>query len=197
MGYSLSWLAVRGKSAEAVRDELGFRLTGKRERIPEAALSAVEMPNGWYLIVSNRSEQVAADATMQRLSSSGCELVTCFVEEHVMASSASAWAGGQSKWSVTHDAQQGHGHLEAHRELPPSYTSILNRLSTKQQDADANNERVDFIFDVPVELAHSIVGYRHDKDVPGLSGEIFEVLAGAVQAGAPQKSSLWKRLFGV
>ena len=191
MGYSLSWLAIRGKSAEAVRDELGFRPTGKREQIPEAALSAVEMPNGWYLIVSNRSEQVADDATMQRLSSSGCALVTCFVEEHVMVSRASTWAGGRSKWSVTHDAQQGHGHLEAHGELPPSYTSILDQLKTKQQDADANNEQTDYIFDVPVELALSVVGYRHDRDVPGLSGEVFEVLA-----GAPQKSSLWKRLFG-
>lgn len=144
MGYSLTWLAIRGKSAEAVRDELGFRPTGKREEIPEAAPSAVEMPNGWYLIVSNRREQVATDAVMKRLSSSGCELVTCFVEEHVMVSSASEWAAGQSKLSVTHDAQQGHG-----------------RLRTEQQDADANNERVDFIFDVPVpEMAQRLRNFQ-------------------------------------
>ena len=51
MGYSLSWLVVRGKSPRAVRDELQFRPTGEREEFPESGLSAVEMPNGWYVIV--------------------------------------------------------------------------------------------------------------------------------------------------
>jgi len=51
MGYSLSWLAVRGKPPEVVQGELGFRPTGEREEIPEADLSGVELPNSWYLIV--------------------------------------------------------------------------------------------------------------------------------------------------
>jgi len=88
MGYSLSWLAVKGKLPQAIRDELSFRMTDEREEIPESDLTAVEMPSGWYLIVSNHSEQVVSDAAMQRLSSSGRELVTCFVEEHVMVSRA-------------------------------------------------------------------------------------------------------------
>ena len=115
-----------------------------------------------------------------------------------MVSRATAWAGGQLKWSVAHDAQRGHDHLEAYGELPPSYPLILERMRIKQRDADANNERVDFIFDVPVELALSIVGYRHDRDVPGLSGEVFDVLAGAVPevSASPQRWSFWKRLFG-
>ena len=74
MGYSLSWLAVKGKPPQAVLDELGFRPTGKREEIPESEHSAVEMPNGWYWIVSDHNEQVGSDAAMQRLSSSGGEL---------------------------------------------------------------------------------------------------------------------------
>jgi hypothetical protein len=103
MGYSLSWLAVKGKPPQAVRDQLGFRLTGEREEIPEADLSGVQMPTGWYLIVSNRSEQVASEAAMRSLSS-GSELVTCFVEEHVMASSATGWKDGRKIWSVVHNA---------------------------------------------------------------------------------------------
>ena len=135
MGYSLSWLAVRGKPPQAVRDELGFRLTGEREEIPEADLTGAEMPNGWYLIVSNRNEQVASDTAMQRLSSSGCELVTCFVEEHVMFSSASNWKDGRKSWSVIHDAQRGIDHLETEGELPASYSSIRDRLFAKQKEA--------------------------------------------------------------
>jgi hypothetical protein len=60
MGYSLSWLAIKGKSPQAVRDELGFHPTGKREEFPESELSACEMPNGWYLIVSDHTEQRSA-----------------------------------------------------------------------------------------------------------------------------------------
>jgi hypothetical protein len=52
MGYSLSWLAVMGKSPEAVRAELRFQRTGKFEEIPDGDLSAAELPTGWYLIVS-------------------------------------------------------------------------------------------------------------------------------------------------
>jgi hypothetical protein len=74
---------VKGKPPQAVRDEFSFRMTKKREEIPESDLSAVEMPSRWYLIVSNHTEQVVSDAAMRRLASSGCELITCFVEEHV------------------------------------------------------------------------------------------------------------------
>ncbi|HEV2453058.1 MAG TPA: hypothetical protein VGY98_02275 [Verrucomicrobiae bacterium] len=36
MGYYLSWLAVKGKPPQTVRDALGLRPTGDREEIPEA-----------------------------------------------------------------------------------------------------------------------------------------------------------------
>src|ERR1051325_12098610 len=109
MGYSLSWLAVRGKSSDAVRDALGFRPTGEREEFPESDLAAAEIPNGWYLIVSNRSERVAADDALQRLTAPGAEAVTCFVEEHVMFSQAAGWKDGRNNSAVVpkcHDEQR-------------------------------------------------------------------------------------------
>jgi len=199
MGYSLSWLAVKGKPPQAVRDQLGFRPTGEQEEIPEADLTGVEMPGGWYLLVSNRSEQVASDEAMQRLSSSGGELVTCFVEEHVMFSSATSWKDGHRIWSVIHNAQERRDHLDTQGNLPPAFSSILADLRSKQQEADANKRGVDFIFDAPVALAQSVVGYRHDRDIPGLNGAVFEVLSGDVPdvSAPPKKPSFLKRLFGV
>jgi hypothetical protein len=198
MGYSLSWLAVRGKSPQAVREELGFRPSGKFEEIPESDLSAVEMPNGWYLIVSQRSEFVASDTSITRLSSSGGEVVTCFVEEHVMFSSATRWKDGTKTWAVFHNAQDRRDHLDAQGDLPAAFSSILADLKAKQQEANANKRRVDFIFDVPVALAEVLVGYRYDRDVAGLSGEVFEVLLGEVPNNPPppKKMSFLKRLFG-
>lgn len=50
----------------------------------------------------------------------------------------------------------------------------------------------DYLFDVPVETARSVTSYRHDADVPGLSGDVFEV----VEAVAEEKPSFLKKLFG-
>jgi len=192
MGYSLSWLAIKGKTPQVLLEELGFRATGKHEEVPEADHSAVELPNGRYLIVSNRTEQVAPDSTMRRLSSSGCELVTCFVEEHVMCSHATGWKNGCKCWSVIHDAQRGIEHLDTEGDLPLIFGSIRDRLLLEQQDGSA-----DYIFDIPVEVAKSLTGYRHNLDIPGASKEPFEVLICAVaERGArPQGLSFWKRFF--
>jgi hypothetical protein len=187
MGYSLSWIAVKGKPPQAVRDEFSFRLTDKREEFPESELTAVEMPSGWYVIVSNRSEQVVSDAAMQRLSSSGCELVTCFVEEHVMVSRATGWKEGQLVWSVTHDAQKGLLHLDVQGEPPAAFAAIRDRKFAEQAAGDRD---CDYLFDIPVETARSVAGYRHDEDVPGLSGDVFEVLA-----PPNDERSFLKRLF--
>jgi hypothetical protein len=185
MGYSLSWLAVRGKPAQVVLDELQFHPTGVREEIPESELTAVEMPNGWYLIVSQHSELVASDAAITRLSASGGEVVTCFVEEHVMFSSATRWKDGSKTWSVFHNSQERRDHLQVQGELPSEFSSIVADLKAKQQRSDAKKRRVDFIFDVPVALAQALVGYRYDRDVPGLSGAEFEVLTGSVPNNRP------------
>jgi hypothetical protein len=187
MGYSLSWIAVKGKSPQAVRDEFSFRMTDKREEIPESDLSAVEMPSGWYLIVSNHTEQVVSDAAMRRLSSTGCELVTCFVEEHVMVSRATGWKDGQLRWAVTHDAQRGLLHLDVQGEPPAEFAAIRDRKLAEQR---ADDGTCDFLFDIPVETARSTAGYRHDEDVPGLRGEVFEVLA-----PPPDERSFLKRLY--
>jgi hypothetical protein len=175
MGYSCSWLAIRGKSPQAVLAEVRFRPSGEREEIPESDLSAAELPNGWYLIVSNHCERVIPDEVLQRLCA-GCEAVTCFIEEHVMVSKATGWNDGRRCWSVTHDAQKRRDHLAILGEPPPIFSAILSRLQSRQRDSDANGQRVDYIFDLPVELAQTVAGYRHDQDIPGSRGRPFEVL---------------------
>jgi hypothetical protein len=200
MGYSLSWLAIKGKPLQAVLDEIGFCAIGVSEEIPESALSAAELPNDWHLIVSNQSEAVVPDDLLRRLSAN-CEAITCFAEEHVMCSHAAGWKDGNKRWSVIHNAQKQRHHLETQGDLPPWFGSILSQLESKQREADARKQRVDFIFDVPIELAYTITGYRHDRSVPGLSGKPFEVLLGSAPAppassSAPPKASFWKRWFG-
>src|SRR4051794_33585921 len=98
MGYSLSWVAVKGKKSEEVRQVLGLKLTEEREEIPESELCGAELPSGWYLVIANHKKQVASNEQMKILSED-CELITCFAEEHVMCSQAIGWKNAQQLWS--------------------------------------------------------------------------------------------------
>lgn len=191
MGYSQSWLAVRGKPPSAVLEALGLRGTGTREEIAESPIVGVELPSGWFLVVADRSgHRLMREPVLQKLSA-GCEVVTGDVEEHVMASVATGWKNGQRVWSVVHDAQQEMEHLATEGELPANFVGIRDELLFKQQAAGGSKAGVDYIFDAPVELAKTLTGYRHDAEIPGAGSHPFEVLA---QTGA--RPSFWKRLFG-
>src|SRR5436190_9557596 len=132
MGYSQSWLAVRGKPPAAVLETLGLRGTGAREEIAESSIVGAELPTSWYLVVAGRSgHRLMRDQTLQWLSA-GCEVVTGDVEEHVMVSVATGWKDGRRVWSVTHDAQRDMEHLQTEGELPAAFTSIRDRLRSEQ-----------------------------------------------------------------
>jgi hypothetical protein len=49
-------------------------------------------------------------------------------------------------------------------------------------------------FDIPVQLAESRTGYRHDQDVSGPGDRPFEVLVDA--SIRPERPSWWKWFFG-
>ena len=130
--------------------------------------------------------------------SAGCEVVAADVEEHVMVSVAKGWNDGHELWSVTHDARRGTEHLEAFGELPAAYVSIRDRLRSEQTEAGGPDVEVDYIFDVPVQLAQNLTGYRHDEDMSEASDEPFEVLVAttASRTTRGERPSFWKRLLG-
>jgi hypothetical protein len=199
MGYSLSWFAVRGKSPELVLSQLELHATGTREEIPESPIVAAELPDGWYLVLSNQDTRFVEDASLRRISA-GCEVVSCFVEEHVMCSEARGWKDGKELWSVCHDAQVGIDNLEKMGALPSTFSSIHTRLLAEREKAGA--QAADFLFDVPVELAKAETGFRHDEDCPGGKEDPFELLAtGRGQSdsssSSPTRKKSWiKSLFG-
>jgi hypothetical protein len=191
MGYSLAWLAIKGKEPRAVLETLGFASSGTFEPIPESDLVAATLPTGWYLIITD-DEQVAPDSTLQQLTVN-CEAVTCFVEEHVMVSTASGWRDGRCIWTITHESERGIEHLETSGELPSEFPAIRDRLQANQQAEDTTSPACDYIFDIPVTVAESLTGYRHDGEIPEIGDRGFEVLT-YVPSPGPKKSWLG-RLF--
>ena len=194
MGSSQSSLAVIRKSPDVVLTTLALRPTGQREEFPESPFVAASLPNGWFLVVAEGAEHAIISEEMLRQLSTDCEVVTCTVEEHVMVSEATGWRDGQRVWRVTHDAQRSIEHLQTEGELPSAFASIRDRLSAEQRAAGGEDSDTDYFFDIPVELAMSFSGYRHDAETRGVTTDAFEVLESA--RSAPTKKSFFQRLFG-
>ena len=76
-----------------------------------------------------------------------------------MVSRASCWKNCEQIWKVTHDAQQDDAHLGVEGEPPAEFSAIRDCL-TKKQEEDGG---ADFIFNIPVDLAHEVTGYSYDE----------------------------------
>jgi hypothetical protein len=163
MGHSVSWVAVRRKLPDTALSVLSLRRTGEYSEVPfSPGTWGAELPDNWYLVFGNHADfvdqlpldQLAADA----------EVVACSVEEHVMMSYAQGWSKGEKTWSVIHDSEQGVNHLETQGDLPPIFASIRERLAAAQAAEDQDGEgAVDYLIEVPVELAQTLTGFRHDE----------------------------------
>ena len=177
MSFSIAWVAVRGRFHSAVLVELGLRATGHYEEFPESPLTCACLPTGWFLVFDNNFE-LPEPLPLARLSA-GAEVVTCLVEEHGMTSAASAWRNGGQIWSIEHDSIEGIFHLVATGELPAVCVAIRDEYLKKQASDGGEQSGVDYVFDVPIEVAKALTGFRHDT-WPGDAdeGELqkFEVL---------------------
>jgi hypothetical protein len=95
--------------------------------------------------------------------------ITCVVLEHAMISYASLWQEGHYVWQIRHDPSQGVGHLEVRGDLPSAFGDFRNIAMDKQRAEQARSKLgewgVDYVFDVPIDTAAAITGYRHDSAV--------------------------------
>jgi hypothetical protein len=164
MGYSVSWIATKGRRKDDVLAALDVIETGRPDPEARGRLSYASLPNGWLVIYSNRFNY-ASPQVISKLSE-GAIAIGCSVEEHVMFSGIRAFRDGREAWSVVHDAQDGIYHLSTSGELPEAFGPIRTRLFREQDDAGGADAVVDFIFEIPIELAAALTGFRHDEAMP-------------------------------
>ena len=190
MGQSISWLAVHAPPEEA-RAALGLNATGETLEIPEAPLVGAELNGGWYLVIAQGCDHALVRDDFVSSISTERDAVACSIEEHVMWSSASFWSGGKSVWSVAHDAQESIDHFTASGTPPPSFAEIRDRLLEQQESEGGADADVDLVFDLPLELADQIVGFKHDGGA-SLYPEVFEVLDPGESGSLLMKKPWWK-----
>ncbi len=161
MGFSISWIGVRGRSKDEVLAELNMVDTGVADTENTARFSCAELPNGW-LIISSTKFDFASPKTISSVSGGGLA-IGCAVEDHVMFSGVRAYEDGRLKWSVIHDSDSGIYDLSIGGEPPAELAAIRDRLMRQQDEKGGSKAGVDFVFDIPIELAQAVCGFRHDE----------------------------------
>jgi hypothetical protein len=158
MGFSISWVGFKGLSRTELLRRTGFRDSGTAGYPYDSPFSLAALPTGWMILFANDVDFGAAEHLIGL--SAGARLLSCQAEEHVMFSAAHACTDGQALWSVWHDAQSGMYHLSTAGRPPAELEAILLRLTAQQDAAGGGRSMVDYIFDIPVELAADLTGYR-------------------------------------
>lgn len=178
MGYSISWLAVKGKDSAIIAQQLNISSTETFGDYPQHPLVGQLIPNGWYLLVADRCEHKIISDTMLAKNSMDCSIVACSIEEHVMFFSAALWENGQKIWSITHDSEKDELDLQVEGQPPANFQEIRQRCFANHlsQANQTDQYQVDYIAEIPLEIAKTIVGFRHDELTDGIQGDRFEIL---------------------
>jgi hypothetical protein len=172
MGYSLTWLACRGASLDAVLSCLSLNRTNEVSEYARAPIAAQPLSADWTLVVASGCGHRIGSEQMLAALSEGCEVVACSVEEHVNFASAQYWLGGSRAWHVEHSWEKSPQHL-AVEGAPPS---ILESVRREREALQRVDDEVDYFFDIPLECAKHLTGFKHDEEHPGLQYDSFVVL---------------------
>jgi hypothetical protein len=190
MGFSISWCAVREAGADQLIQRLGLLPTGETEGFPESLISTGKLDTGWRVIWHNKYEcPYLRPEDLARLSTDH-EVLLCLVEEHVMASSSELWSGGKRKWWISHEGENGPKGLFVDGDLPEAFPAIRKEMEELQRAEGGDAAGVDYIFEIPLKVAQSLVGFKHDETYRHLIGGHFIVMSRATS-----KTSIISRLL--
>lgn len=178
MGFNMSWIVVDGIDQNALYDALDLAPTGETpdrydlgtSRVP---LAGATLKSGWCAVFANGT--LVMDVTtgtnpprLMRLPAKS-RSITCVVLEGPMVSYASLWQGGRHTWEIQHNRSYGVRHLEASGDLPPEFAGFRDVAMDKQRSQEESRGpgewSVDYVFDVPLDTAAMITGYRYGRVV--------------------------------
>ncbi len=199
MGFSCCWIAVEA-GKQKVLDALGLAET-EQTMMPGAGrpkMSCRETPAGWT-IVFNESFNWATPERVSALSHLGLAVACRFEDKAEMQSCAWAARDGVELWRVFHDSAKSIFRLDVTGDPPPQFVAIREGAVSRQVAEGGEEASVDFIHEVPLELAHSICGFRPDECEDD-EGHVFTVLRESrgppADSAAAARPGFWARLFG-
>jgi hypothetical protein len=189
MSYSVSWIAVRGKTPRKIRLALGLQASGVWQPEPDCPIAGAMLTSGWYLVRAEGFTSVLSDPTVGAELSQGCDLVTCSVNEAEHLSAAGQWENGERLWVIRHDGWRGRRSVETYGTLPLGFESIEDELlELEEADRDA-------FYEMPINAAEALTGYRHDAKRTNIKDNGYELLIAGRGSESGGMGTWWKRLF--
>ncbi len=81
-----------------------------------------------------------------------------------MASSSEYWSEGSQKWRISHEGDDGPKGLDVSGDPPAVFPQIKEEMETKQVEEGGEQAEIDYIFEIPLLVAKSMTGFKHDDD---------------------------------
>jgi hypothetical protein len=166
---SISWLAVKGKTADAVCRDLGLRAGMALAKPGGFALEGAASDAGWYLISATGFDHRLIQPPLLAALSTGCEVLTCTVDVRNLSSRASGWRNGQKSWSVTYEGED-RPDVILDGDLPSTFDLIRRDYVARSQAPDAGDLLLDPLFEIAIEIVRNPVAYRPDEPSPAFDG---------------------------
>lgn len=177
MGSAYAWMAMKDASADEACAAVNLVRSGGAADHPESVyFSGTALPGGWYVVAANAEAfDYFMDMDLAELSASR-DLVVFEAEEHMMYFALAYWRGGARLWEVTHRGNEGVYNLDADGELPAEFDSLRADYKAKQDAEGGEGASVDFLAEVPLQLARHITGFGYNFSYPAGEEPAFEEL---------------------
>ena len=159
MGFTNTWIGFQGLGrAEALAR------VGLVEDEDAEDFFIGELGNGWTILVGEQENLGFGGALRMAALSDGRTLVSADVADKVGICSAHAYRDGVRLWAALRDpdAIDAPFGLAVEGELPAELEAVRDRLIARQREADAAGERVDHMWEMPLDFAEALTGFRHD-----------------------------------
>ena len=165
MGFSISWLGFRDYSMKDAAALFG-REIGESSEDFDAPINAYVSDKNWAIVILQPCSFPNPPYQYVAAISKGREVTVAHVEEHLMFARAELWRDGKNIWKVWHNGDQNVRDLHVMGDLPASFEALKQQCFSKQDEEDTKVAAVDFVFDLPLDLAAELTGFRHDEGAP-------------------------------
>lgn len=198
MGFRICTIASP-VSPEELTQALGLVESGPQHAgMPDGTWWVTRLrATGWSLLWSeNPNFGFENEERLRALSETGAEVVLCEVNETDMCSAAEGWKDGRSLWRIAHSGD-GMDRFDLYvKGTPPAGFEAIHERHVRAQKA--GDGRIDHVFEIPLDVAASLHGFRHDSWLAPEQAEGFTPVAPATAPrGAPAGRGGWiARLFG-
>ena len=162
MGFSISWLGLRGLNIKEAATLLQLEVGDQIDAF-DAPMSIYANEN-WAIAILDECRFPGPPDQFLAAISKGRELIVVHVEEHVMFSHAELWRDGSIVWKVGHSGDQDVWDFHATGDVPASLETLRQQVFSKQGEEEEVDD--DYVFDIPLDLAAELTSFRHDEWVP-------------------------------